>query len=184
MPEFTADWFSTRIPGWKRFLAELKGQPVHCLEIGSFEGRSALWLMENVCTHPDASLTCVDVWENADVQRRFDSNLSTKADKIVALRGPSWQELKKLPELHYSFAYIDGCHEGLNVMEDAVLAFRLVKPGGLICFDDYKWRKPHRYRFPKDAIDPFLNLWGQEIELLEKKTQVWLRKSSRQTRSA
>jgi hypothetical protein len=35
------------------------GKPKNVLEIGSFEGRSTCWLLENT----DAKVTCVDTWE-------------------------------------------------------------------------------------------------------------------------
>ena len=175
MPDFTSDWFSVRIPTWTRLLAGLCGNLVHCLEIGSLEGRSALWTLENVCSHPDATLTCVDIWSNVEVRRRFQANLNAPAGKVIQKVGPSWRELRKLPPKYYSFVYIDGSHEARDVLEDAVHAFRLTAPGGLICFDDYHWERRRCHRFPKEAIDYFLRLWECEIEVVEKKSQVWIR---------
>src|SRR3989344_7436900 len=49
---FLTDWFSRHIPLWEKRLAEFRGQPaVHFLEIGSWEGRSAGWLLTNILTH-------------------------------------------------------------------------------------------------------------------------------------
>lgn len=59
---FTSDFFKGNIPNWERWLAPFKGQPVTALEIGSYEGRSACWLLENILTHPDARLLCVDTF--------------------------------------------------------------------------------------------------------------------------
>ena len=36
----------------------------------------------------------------------------------------------------YDIIYIDGSHEARDVLEDAVLAYRLLKIGGLLIFDD------------------------------------------------
>ena len=45
--EFSSDSFSGSIPVWQRIFAELA--PCRkILEIGSYEGRSAVWLIENV----------------------------------------------------------------------------------------------------------------------------------------
>jgi predicted O-methyltransferase YrrM len=59
---FSYDWFSTRIPQWERQVAgRFAGKPgLRFLEIGSFEGRSACWLLQNVLTDPSVRLTCVD----------------------------------------------------------------------------------------------------------------------------
>jgi len=37
---------------------------------------------------------------------------------------------------HFDFIYIDGAHEAKFVIQDAVLALPLLKPGGYILFDD------------------------------------------------
>ncbi|WP_162666955.1 class I SAM-dependent methyltransferase [Gemmata massiliana] len=59
---FTEDWFAYNVPVWARVLAPLVGKPVRALEIGVFEGRSTVWLLENVLTHPDVSLTWTDTF--------------------------------------------------------------------------------------------------------------------------
>ncbi len=59
--KFTADWFSSHIPHWERLLRPLAGQPIQALEIGSYEGRSAVWLLQEILTHPESRLTCVDI---------------------------------------------------------------------------------------------------------------------------
>lgn len=38
-------------------------RPINWLELGSFEGRSALWTVENMFLNPDSRVTCVDAWE-------------------------------------------------------------------------------------------------------------------------
>src|SRR5690349_6873094 len=59
--KLTYDCFSSRIPQWEIDLARLAGQPdLRFLEIGSFEGHSACWLLEHVLTHDTSTLTCVD----------------------------------------------------------------------------------------------------------------------------
>lgn len=175
--EFTSDWFTARIPVWERFLLPLAGQPIHTLEIGSHEGRSALWVLEHVLTHPAATLTCVDVWADREVERLFDRNVaaSGKSDQLVKRKGQSWQELRDLPLGHFAFVYIDGCHEGMNVLEDAVLSFRLLQPGGLLCFDDYLWQSNQRTHLPKPAIDAFVTLYDRRVEVVERGYQVWVR---------
>ncbi|MDB5311966.1 MAG: putative rane protein, partial [Gemmataceae bacterium] len=59
---FTQDWVSSNLPVWERVLAPLVGQPVHALEVGVFEGRSTVWLLDHVLNHPDATLTWVDTF--------------------------------------------------------------------------------------------------------------------------
>jgi hypothetical protein len=65
---FTQDWFSYYIPVLREVLAPLVGKPVHALEIGVFEGQCTVWLLENVLTHPEATLTWVDTFEGGAKQ--------------------------------------------------------------------------------------------------------------------
>ena len=39
------------------------GQETHVLEIGSWEGRSSAWLLEQLLTHPRSTLTAIDYWQ-------------------------------------------------------------------------------------------------------------------------
>jgi hypothetical protein len=52
MPTFHGpDWFSQHIPNWKRWLARFQGRDgIRAVEIGTYEGRAACWLLDNVLT--------------------------------------------------------------------------------------------------------------------------------------
>jgi hypothetical protein len=73
-----------------------------------------------------------------------------------------------------------GSHWTIDVLEDAVAAFRLAKTGGIIGFDDYKWNDPkyNQNGAPKLAIDAFLKVYKPKIALLTKNYQVWARKEA------
>jgi hypothetical protein len=38
----------------------MAGRPVNFLELGSYEGRSTVWMLESLLTHPQSHITCVD----------------------------------------------------------------------------------------------------------------------------
>ncbi len=136
------------------------------MEIGVFEGRRTVWLLENILTHPASTLTYVDTFaggaEHAatdltDLEARLRANTEPHRAKLVARKGPSAVTLRELSMGRYDFVSIDGSHEAADVLSDAVLSWPLVKPGGLVCFDDYEWwidAAPERS--PKLAIDAFL----------------------------
>lgn len=92
MPTFTVDWFSHNIPSWNQVFdglgwlesdKALQALEVHtsfpcpvvpvavdirsplCLQVGSWEGQSACWLLENVCCSPESRLVCIDTWAGA-----------------------------------------------------------------------------------------------------------------------
>src|SRR4051812_13759617 len=73
---FTRDYFSDRIPLWEAILLQqgYAERECHLLEIGSFEGRSAVWMLENLVVHPLSTLTCIDGWEFGG-EENFDHNM-------------------------------------------------------------------------------------------------------------
>ncbi len=161
--EFTRDWFSRHIPVWDRIIGQEK--PRKILEIGSFEGRSACYLIEKCAAlvEGEVSITCVDTWEGSfehrpgatveaimgDVERRFDHNTRlalTKATKPIALRKLKRNSRDALAGLiaegaleSFDLIYIDGSHEAPDVLADAAMAFPLLRIGGILIFDDYLW---------------------------------------------
>lgn len=61
------------------------------LEIGSYEGRSAVWFLENILTHPTARIVCVDLFTRLPFELRFDHNIriSGAGDKVTKMKGRS-----------------------------------------------------------------------------------------------
>lgn len=179
---FTTDFVSWIIPIWEQYLAEFKGKEnISLLEIGSFEGCSAIWFLENILTHPTSSITCVDPFPFFRIELRFDHNIKTSglSSKVTKIKGRSENVLRTLKESSFDIIYIDGSHRALNVLMDTVSSWLLLKLGGIIIFDDYEW-KPDRA--PEDrpamAIDIFLKSFQPHIELLHKGYQVIIRRTS------
>ncbi len=188
---FTQNWFDWAATSWRAHLAHLIGQPaLRFLEIGSFEGRSAVWLLNNVLTHPSSRLDCIDVFDGlyefrgrtivmSEVEARFDHNVRAAGanGRVTKLRGPSARMLRGLELDTYDFVYVDGSHVAADVLHDAVLAFPLLKAGGIMIFDDYAWEdEPDELDRPKPAIDAFLAIYQPRIDVLAKGYQVTLRK--------
>ena len=146
--EFTTNWFTYNIPVWEKALSAFRRKAgINYLEVGVFEGRSALWTLENILTAPTASLTCIDLF-NGPYRDRFFANVerSGESGKVTALTGYSQLALRKLPLNYYDIIYIDGSHSKDDVLEDAVLSWRLLKEGGVMIFDDYRWARFVRQR--------------------------------------
>lgn len=183
-PRFTEDWFSGNIPAWKKALSRLRGKPVRFLEIGTFEGRSALWVLQNILTHPGSRLYVVDHWKyvgekNKKVYDTFKRNIAPYASKVQVLKGYSRDMLRGLKEPQFDFVYIDANRHSQNVLEDAIMSFPLMKPGGLMILDDYTHNKEHDQMCPRPGIDCFMNTYAGEVEVLHTGWQVVLKKRLR-----
>lgn len=186
--EFTNDWFFGARPIWDQILKSLR--PRRVLEIGSFEGQSACYLIETVSRMHEAELHCIDTWQGgiehgginmSEVERRFLKNTEIairKATNSTTLKVHKARSDFALAQLfvqgyegYFDFIYIDGSHQAPDVLTDAVLSFRLLRKGGLIAFDDYLWSEnlpggPDILRMPKSAIDAFVNLHIRQLRVV------------------
>jgi predicted O-methyltransferase YrrM len=180
--KFRFDGVSTNAQVWSKYLKEFAGKPnIHALEIGSFEGRSALWFLANVLTHDASTITCIDLFGD-DIDATFDKNVKVSGlgHKLTKLKGDSKVVLRTLKN-NFDFVYIDGSHVAKDVLVDAVLVWDLVKPGGMIIFDDYGLRRtPNDNQsaalIPQPAIDAFLKVFRHYIDVLHQDYQVIVRK--------
>jgi TonB family protein len=174
------DWFTRHIPIWEEALASLRGKPnIHYLEIGVFEGRSVIWMVENILTHPSSRLTVIDPFGEyehyADPEQTFRDNveLSGATDRTTIIKGFSQEELRKLPLRSFDIIYIDGDHSVDSVLEDAVLCWRLLKDGGILIFDDYEMPQTPPTR---TAMNTFVRFYGKHFNIMHRDWQLILQK--------
>lgn len=161
------DWVTHHTPYWKKWLAEFVGKPVVGLEIGSFEGRSASWLLENVLTHEHSCLICIDPWFHdwyggkwpEGAEQRFDQNVAEYGQRVMKYKGFSKDVLPDLRgEVQVAFAYIDGSHHGDDILRDAIYCWDMLLPGGAMILDDYHWNNKNVPVPPKPAIDALMTV--------------------------
>ena len=177
---FTSDWFTHDIPNWTRVLGELKGKPnLTYLEIGSYEGRSLFWVMDNILTHPSSKAIAIDIFEG-DLEGRFLENVkrSGRSSSIKVIKGYSQLKLRDLPLNSCDVIYIDGDHRSRGVISDAILSWDLLKAGGIMIFDDYRLYSdlPVETR-PEFAIDFFLTTFRDDYQVLINDYQLMIRKT-------
>lgn len=183
----TQDWFSSNVPHWQAALAELSGQPaVRCLEIGSFEGMSACWLLENVLTHQTSRITCIDPFDapgQLQAERHFDYNVlqTGAAHKVTKLKGYSGQVLPLLSSSRFDLVYVDGSHQPAHALADALLIWPLLCRGGIAIFDDYAIGGSYPKEIalaidPKPGIDAFLGFVRGEYAVVSQGYQLIVRK--------
>jgi len=189
-PGFTQSWTRGRTYWDALFESRgLNGQPdLRFLEIGCFEGRATLWLLENVLTDPTSRIDVIDTFAGSpEFERmgvdgasvvRFVTNVAPHAAKVRVRQGTSVEHLRTLPlEETYDFVYVDGSHAAPDVLTDAVLAWPLLKRGGVMVFDDYKWQlEGHEHTRPALAIDAFVSVLGWQMGLLHQDAQLAVEK--------
>lgn len=194
--EFTQDWFSINLPVWQHFLTQYVNMPdLRVLEIGSWEGRSTCWMLDNLLLHPSARITCVDTFEGSvehevlyeqeivrTIEQRFDGNVAKTGtpEKVRKMVGSSQSVLRSLIPDSYHMAYIDASHVAADVLEDTLLTWRLVKVGGIIIFDDYGFQFPEGITEapPKVAIDAFMTVFKDKVRLMHQGYQVLIEKTA------
>ena len=172
MSEFTRDWTSGYSHKWKKWLQPFVGaKNVRGLEVGCFEGRSSKWFLDNILTDPSSSLTCVDF----NLNLTFSNVVKPYGSKVQFYNVASNVALRSFPMYHFDFVYIDGSHKAPNVLEDAVLAFLVLKRGGVMIFDDYLMKSDtpnDPYTMPKMAIDSWLYLYKGKLDVIGHSYQV------------
>ena len=185
---FTTDWFTSNIPVWRAALKPFIGRPnVRYLEIGLWEGRSAMWMLENVLTHPTSRLVGIDIFDGEPKDRYFsNSKLSGAADRAETIIEPSQLALRRLPLESFDIIYVDGSHAEDDVLEDAVLSYRLLKSSGVMIFDDYRFVQAlapdaedaggRATDFVKASADRFVMSFSQDLETIHNGYQLVVRK--------
>lgn len=183
--DFTVDWFKGQSAEISAFLAKdfymsprqgMVHQKYKVLEVGCYEGRSTVWWCDE---YPGSRVVAIDSFKGGEehiksnvdmrgVMQRFYENIQPHRQDITVYESSSHGALAELvssPNLlkdegidFFDLAYIDGSHMADDTMLDAMLASKLIKPGGLIIFDDYRWKDPRMPgpKFsPKLAVDSF-----------------------------
>lgn len=174
-----------------RFVRNIQGanlpHPTRYLELGSFQGASLAFV--HTLLHGQMKATCIDPFDShpelpetdwGQIEQQFHANVAAIKADVRALKGRTIDHLPALIEAgeQFDLIYIDGSHRTLDVMLDAVLAWQLLTPNGLMIFDDYWYdifETGERYR-PKSAIDAFIGMMGHEVEVIDIAGQAFMRK--------
>jgi predicted O-methyltransferase YrrM len=120
------------------FLVELIGAR-RCIEIGTFTGYSSIAIARAL--PEDGNLVCCDVSEEWTSVARKYWEVAGVADKIDLRLSPALETLDQLladdREATFDFAFVDADKAGYDGYYERLLL--LVRPGGLIAFDNTLW---------------------------------------------
>jgi len=188
------NWFEQSAKGnFELILKEYAGKPdLKFLQLGVYTGDASVWLLDNILTDPSSTLNDVDTWQGSDEDAHksmdFDDVYKTYLDKIkdykIDIRRTTTTGYllaqygcdRPLGEV-FDFIYIDADHTTVGVLMDAELSWGLLKPGGIMAFDDYTWGADMSPELtPTLGIDLFLARREGEYETLVVNEQFWVRK--------
>ena len=138
-------------------------------------------------------VTGVDPNEVEEEEEDDDENVETKIAKsrrrVNPVRKMKARSLDVLASLladgrsagTFDVAYVDGSHAARDVIGDGVMCWELLRRGGVVVFDDYRWDRvmgdaiPPK-RCPRMAVDAFLGMFEDELVVLERGYQVVVQK--------
>ena len=179
-PTFSNTWFTNNTRIWQKVLGPLAGRPgMRYLEVGVFEGQSFLWAFQNVLTHPSSTAVAIDLFALPGLEARFRENLKRAGidRRTEVLVGYSNEKLRGLAPNSFDVVYIDGWHAAQDALRDGVLAWDLLKVGGIMIFDDYilDLHYPLELR-PQVAIKAIISAFHNQVRILDLGFQAVLQK--------
>ena len=148
---FGRDWFykSEIYQNAKYFLGHKNKNKFEILEIGSFEGLSTTYFIDNFLSRLDSKITSVDPFllysENDHTTildhiqiRNFFFNIS-KSDypEKVQYLGLTSDQFFEINNKKYNFIYIDGMHTKEQIPKDIINSWDVLLIDGVIWMDDY-----------------------------------------------
>ncbi|WP_275426274.1 O-methyltransferase [Nocardioides daejeonensis] len=106
------------------------------VEIGTGTGVSGLWLLRGM--RADGVLTTVDVEaEHQRLAKESFAEAGIPAQRARAIPGAALDVLPRLTDGHYDLVFCDG--DKREYADYLAEALRLLRPGGVVCFDNALW---------------------------------------------
>lgn len=183
------NWFDGQKYNFEDNLKRFAGKPdLKFLQVGVFTGDASAWLCENILTHSTSSLLDIDTWDGSDEPEHMSMDFNNvyvyykkrmePYDNVKSVRNNSDNFFRSYDGPMFDFIYIDGDHTSAQVERDTYSAWKLLKHGGTMAFDDYLWGQDlPPDSTPKPAIDNFLRTHDGEYTQLVNSYQVWIQKN-------
>jgi len=171
---FSQKWFLNNFEIFTFFLPKDKSLKFDYLEVGCYEGLSSFYVLSE---YKSVNAFFLDIWDMPNpnsktlshnfglIEKAFDQNLSgfnfkkIKNDSVISMR-----KLLK-DNVHFDFIYIDGSHNGEDILSDAIEAFKILKVNGLMFFDDFLQHDDNRILQSYVGIDKFLSLYSDYLKI-------------------
>jgi predicted O-methyltransferase YrrM len=177
--DFTTDWVSKKMGNWLPVLAHLRDRQADVLEVGTYEGRSAIAFLSFL---PQAKVTCIDTFQirnNPGLEERFDRNVAEFGERVVKIKDRAANALDKLRRegASYDAIYLDAGKGRDWVFALSALAWPLLRVDGVLIWDDLAWGKdrPGAER-PAEGIRLFRMAFAKCLDVLYEGEQLITRK--------
>ncbi len=106
------------------------------VEIGTGTGVSGLWLLRGM--RPDGVLTTVDTEaEHQRLAKQTFTDAGVASQRARLITGAALDVLPRLTDGHYDLVFADGDKQEYS--DYLTEALRLLRPGGLVAFDNALW---------------------------------------------
>ena len=106
------------------------------VEIGTGTGVSGLWMLRGM--RPDGVLTSVDIEaEHQRLAKEAFTEAGIPSQRVRLIPGAALEVLPRLTDGHYDLVFADGEKQEYPAYLDEAL--RLLKPGGIVAFDNALW---------------------------------------------
>ena len=183
------DVFSPNIPVWEKIVSQFVS--INYLEIGSFEGRSTVFIAEQKNIE---SVMAVDTFEGSDeydkngmvkhnnvsfetVYNNFKYNLSLVNKKNINFLKDTSDNFFINNKSRFNLIYIDGSHHYENVKKDFINSYNCIEKNGIMIFDDFLWFYYDDYKKnPICAIIECYEKYKNNLELIFLNHQIIFRK--------
>jgi len=151
------------------------------LEIGIYEAQSTVWLLDNVLLDPRSQIWCIDPYPHKNARYNLSLHKNSKACLWENTSEEVLPEMLSSQEFFFDFIYVNGDYNGSTVIFDLVLAWRLLKVGGLILISDYQLKEQENnanpsFAHPKLAIDTFMYLYQGDFTIFYDNSLTCLKK--------
>lgn len=169
---------------------------VYILEIGTYTGTSVIEMLKRL---PESYATVIDPWEDYkeninnksigilenmkknNVENIFYENIKAVGfeKRVEVLKGDSTKILLNLiGNRLFDFIYVDGSHLCLDCYSDMILAWKLLRKGGIMGVDDYLYKIDDADSLGKPfyAVEHFMDKFKNEIRVIDKGYRVFIEK--------
>lgn len=179
--------FNSKLKDSVKFIIDKTSIPKNVVEIGVFQGYFTFNMTEMLApNNSNYKHYSIDPYDKSDdlstdmIEQAYkcflhNMNICPYSNHIEHIRETSWNGMLQLLNrgIKADLIYVDGDHRASTVLDDLVIAFKLLKVGGvMLCDDSVSWGSISENELikldhsPRLAVDSFIHCNWSKIEVL------------------